>query len=143
VADESPSRRDLLAINAYDPESKGEIEVYISHERLLAVGRRSKGQILEAAELVPQVLQCRGPVFEGFRKEEDEDKRGVGWRCYCGIPDRSYSQDGERCPPRRKQVYLVFVNEDRVVYNWRWELADPDDPLLPQGVENRFARRLP
>jgi len=142
VADESPSRRDYLTIKAYDPATKGEIDVYLSHARLLAVGRRSKGQILEAAEVVPQVLQCRGSVFEGFRSDEDEDKRGVGWRCYCGVPDRSYSPDGERCPPRRGQVYLVFVNEDRVVYNWRWEKADPDDPQVPQGVENRFTRRL-
>ncbi|MGH7221990.1 MAG: hypothetical protein ACRELF_02050 [Gemmataceae bacterium] len=77
MAEESPSRRGCLTIKAYDPETNGEIEVYLSHERLLAVGKRSKGQILEAAELVPQVLQCRGPVFEGFRTEEDEDKRGV------------------------------------------------------------------
>lgn len=143
MAEESSSRRGCLTIKAYDPETKGEIEVYLSHERLLAVGKRSKGQVLEAAELVPQVLQCGGPVFEGFRTEEDEDKRGVGWRCYCGIPDRSYSSDGERRAPRRGQVYLVFVNEDRVVYNWRWEKADRNDPQIPEDVENRFTRRLP
>jgi hypothetical protein len=71
VADESPSRRDFLTIKAYDPAMKGEIDVYLSHERLLAIGRRSRGQILEAAEVVPQILQCRGPVFEGFRISEE------------------------------------------------------------------------
>ncbi len=45
-------------------------------------------------------------------------------------------------PPRRGQVFLVFVNEDRVAYNWRWEQADPHKPDLPLGHEKRFKRRL-
>jgi hypothetical protein len=144
VADEAPSRRDRLTIKAWDPITGGEMDVYISQERLLAIGKRSRGQILETAELVPQALQCRGPVFEGLYTEadEDKDKRGVGWRCYCSLPDRSYTRDGDRCPPRRGQVYLVFVNEDRVAYNWRWEPADPDNPDLPRDHEKRFNRRL-
>jgi hypothetical protein len=88
--------------------------VQISYERLHAIAKRSAGQIKEAAELVPHVLQCRGPVFEGLSSDADEDVRGTGWRCYCGLPDRSYSPDGDKRPPRRGQVYLVFVNEDRV-----------------------------
>src|SRR5690348_10317767 len=104
---------------AYDPVTRGEIEVYVSQDRLLAVGRRSKGQVLEAAYLVPEALACRGPVFEGLCTESDEDLRGVGWRCYCCLPSCSYSEDGDKSPPRRGQFFLVFVNEDRVAYNWR------------------------
>jgi hypothetical protein len=44
--------------------------------------------------------------------------------------------------PRRGQVYLVFLNEDRVPYYRRWEPANPDDPALPHDHENRFKRRL-
>lgn len=142
MADEAPSRRGRLAVKAWDPVTRGEIDVYISYERLQSVAKRSRGQIKEAAELVPQTLQCRGPVFEGLSTDADEDSRGVGWRCYCGLPDRSYTPDGDRCPPRRQQVYLVFVNEDFVAYNWRWEKADPDNPNLPLGCEKRFKRRL-
>ena len=142
MADDAPTRRDALAVNAFDPTTAGDMTVYISYERVQAVGKRSKGQIKEAAYLVPQALQCRGPVFEGLCTEEDEDKRGVGWRCYCSLPSKSYSPDGDECPPRRGQVYLVFVNEDRVVYNWRWERADTDHPDLPRGHEARFKRRL-
>jgi hypothetical protein len=94
------------------------------------------------AEVVPQVLQQHGPVGEGLRRDEDEDARGVGWRCSCGLPDRSSTPDGERCPPRRERVFLVFVNADRVAYNWRWEPADPDDRTLPRDLEDRFRRRL-
>jgi hypothetical protein len=142
VADEAPSRRELLTVKAFDPVTGSEIDVYISQERLLAIGKRSRGQTLEAAYLVPQALQCHGPVFEGLCAEADEDKRGVGWRCYCGLPDSSYTPDGDKCPPRSGQVYLVFVNDDCVAYNWRWERADPDHPDLPLNHEKRFKRRL-
>jgi hypothetical protein len=132
----------MLAIKAFDPVTGGEIEVYISQERLLAIGKRSQGQTLEAAYLVPLTLQCQGLVFEGLRREADEDRRGAGWRCYCSLPDRSYAPDGVRRSPRRGHVYLVFVNDDRVAYNWRWEPADPSDSSLPLAHENRFRRRL-
>lgn len=89
MADESPSRREMLTVKAFDPATGGEIDVSISYERLQAIAKRSTGQIKEVAELIPQVLQCRGPIFEGLAADADEDQRGVGWRCYCGIPDRS------------------------------------------------------
>jgi hypothetical protein len=39
-------------------------------------------------------------------------------------------------------VYLVFVNDETVAYNWRWEKADPDQPTLPVGHATRFKKRL-
>jgi hypothetical protein len=89
VVDETPSRREMLTFKAYDPATGDNIDVSISYERLQAIGKRSLGQIKEAAELVSQVLQCRGPVFEGLSRDANNDIRGVGWRCYCGLPDRS------------------------------------------------------
>jgi hypothetical protein len=35
----------------------------------------------------------------------------------------------------------VFVNDERVAYNWRWEHADPDDHRLPVGYKDRFRDR--
>ena len=108
MADETSSRREKLAIKAFDPITGGEMVVYISQDRLLVIGKRSQGQTLEAAYLVPQTLQCHGPVFEGLCSEEDEDRRGVGWRCYCSLPDRSYTQDGERRSPRADKFSWSF-----------------------------------
>ncbi len=47
-------------------------------------------------------------------------------------------------PDRRTpaQVYLVFINDDGVAYNWRWDRADPDEPSLPVGYQTRFRKRL-
>ena len=98
---------------------------------------------MEAAKIVPLVLQRPTAVWEGLGREVDEDKRGVGWRCYCKVPDRSYAEDGTECGPRRNRIFLVFVNEDRVAYNWRWEPSDSNDPNLPRDLgPNRFRRRL-
>ena len=73
------------------------------------------------------------------------EHRGVGWRCYAGIPDCSYREDGAKQPPWPGDVFLAFVNKDGVVYNWRWEKSDPADPSLPRtddGLKPRFKERL-
>jgi hypothetical protein len=44
--------------------------------------------------------------------------------------------------PYPGQVYLVFLNDEKVAYNWRWEKADPDQPGLPMDHEDRFKQRL-
>jgi hypothetical protein len=135
------SRRTYLKLKARRPEG-GECEVQISYERMQAVGRRSMGQAKEAAYLVPLVLQSPTAVFEGLRRDEDEDRGGYGWRCYCGVPDRAYRIDGTQRPPYPGQVYLVFVNDEGVAYNWRWENADTTDPDLPENHSVRFQHRL-
>jgi hypothetical protein len=139
--DITKTRRDYLSIKANDGRG-GVFDVLISHQRLLALARRSKGQIFEARELVPAVLQGPKAIFEGFCTEGDEDNRGVGWRCYVGGPDRSYTADGQKRPPWEDEVFLVFLNADRVAYNRRWEKCDWDDPMLPQNHADRFKERV-
>ena len=92
--------------------------------------------------IVPMILQQPTAIFEGLRQDEDEDSRGMGWRCYCGIPEHAYHSNGTQRNPYPGQVYLVFVNDERVAYNWRWEKADPDDPKVPENHEARFKTRL-
>jgi hypothetical protein len=117
-------------------------DILVSFDRMQTVGRRSVGHAKECGYIVPAILQKPTAVFEGLRRDEDEDRHGVGWRCYCGIPEHAYHSDGTPRSPYPGQVYLVFVNEDGVAYNWRWEKADPDDPKLPENHEERFKKRL-
>ena len=142
MSDKSESRREGLLIQAIDPGDGKLCEVQISHSRIQAVGRRSMGQAKECAYTVPHILQHPTAIYEGLRREEDEDRWGTGWRCYCGIPEHSYQADGSEGHPYRGQVYLVFVNDEGVAYNWRWEPADADNPRLPGGHETRFTTRL-
>jgi hypothetical protein len=150
MAEGLPERRGYLARPALDPNpdvpdesADGEITVYLSYARLQALGKRSKGQVMEAAHIVPDTLTNPSSMFEGLRRDEDEPRDGeTGWRCYCGCPNASFREDGTRVAPWKGQVYLVFVNEDRVAYNWRWEPADEMDPNLPRNHEARFRKRL-
>jgi hypothetical protein len=136
------SRRNYLTLQALDPASGSSGEVLISYDRMQAVARRSMAHAKECGIIVPMILQRPSAVFGGLRQDEDEDRQGVGWRCYCGIPDQAYHSDGSARPPYPGQVYLVFVNDEGVAYNWRWEKADPDHPELPQNHETRFRKRL-
>lgn len=100
------------------------------------------GAAKEAAFILPTVLQNPVAIFEGLRRDEDEDRWGAGWRCYVGLPDRAYRPDGSETAPWPGKVFLVFINEERVAYNWRWEKCDPADHTLPVGYTDRFTRKL-
>ena len=136
------SRREGILLEAVDPTTGKKCQVQISFARMHAVGKRSLGHAAECGYIVPLVLQEPTAIFDGLRREEDEDRWGYGWRCYCGVPNRSYGIDGREAAPYPGQVYLVFVNDQSVAYNWRWEKCDPQDPTLPMGHEARFKRRL-
>lgn len=138
-----PTRRERLTIEAVNPEDGKSCEVLISYDRIQFVGRISQGHTKECAELVPMILQSPKAVFEGLLRDEDDDKRGLGWRCYCGIPDKAYMPNGDERPPWPNQVFMVFINRERVAYNWRWEQSSSKDPDLPaEHVPERFKRRL-
>lgn len=143
MAPPGDSRREDIIPQAIEPKD-GTLsgEVQISFHRMQTVGRRSMGQAKECGLIAPKIPAQPTAIFEGLRRDEDEDRRGYGWRCYCGVPEQSYRADGTAGPPYPGQVYLVFVNEEQVAYNRRWEKADPAAPHLPMDHENRFKQRL-
>src|SRR5262245_13917700 len=132
MAEGSGSRREHLIIEAFDPPH-GVCGVQLSYARLQSVAKRSLGHTKEAAYIVPYILQNPAAMFEGLMRDEDEGRQreSAGWRCYCGIPECSYDRDGFEGRPYPGQVYLVFINDERVAYNWRWEEADEEDRNLP------------
>jgi hypothetical protein len=143
MAPEDRTRREYLTTWAVNPEDGKPCEVLVSYDRIQFMGRLGMGHTKECAELVPMILQRPTAIFEGLMRDVDDDRKGVGWRCYCGIPDYSYGADGEKSPRRRNQVFLIFLNRDGVAYNWRWEPAHPRDHGLPaEHVPTRFKRRL-
>lgn len=137
------SRREFVKLPALNPaDGKFSDVVQISHDRMQTVARRSLGHAKECALIVPMILRQPTSIFEGLRRDEDEDRRGFGWRCYCGIPEKAYNVDGTPRTAYPGQVYLVFVNDEWVAYNWRWEKSDPEDFTLPQNYMTRFKQRL-
>lgn len=137
------SRREGLEIEAVDPVTGKMLSVIISYDRLHFIKKQGNGAIMLARYAVPYILQRPVQVFEGLRLDEDEDPRGVGWRCYCGIPEHDFSVvDGAELPPRENRVFLVFVNIDKVAYNWAWVKCDEHDHRLPINHKTRFKKPL-
>jgi hypothetical protein len=132
------SRRDRLCIHALDPVTRQTCVVQISQQRLLTIAKWGAWAVKEAAENVPLVLQHPLAIFQGLRRDEDEDPRGTGWRCYCGKPSTKYLKNGSEANADAGQVFLVFVNDESVAYNWRWESVDPENPDYPKSCETRF-----
>lgn len=136
------TRREYLFCDAVDPTTGKNCIVQISYERLRALARRGKGFTLEASETLVEILLRPTGVFEGLCSDDDEDARGYGWRCYCGMPSCRYGANGEKLPVPQNRVFLAFVNTERVVYNWRWEPTDDNRRDLPIGYRDRFRRNL-
>ncbi len=141
-AKKTQTRRERLSIDAVDPESGKMLSVFTSYERVHFIKRQGRGAIMCAGNTVPYILQHPTAIFEGLCFDEDEDMRGVGWRCYCGIPECDFSNDGEELPTRPNRVFLVFVNSERVAYNWSWVKCDENDKKLPTNYKTRFKKRL-
>ncbi|MFC1634135.1 hypothetical protein ACFL5Z_04785 [Planctomycetota bacterium] len=135
-------RREMLALQAVEPGMGKLMTVYVSHRRLMALKKRTKGQILEAGELLPYVIQKPRAIFEGLCRNADEPKmRGYGWLCYSGRPPHAYTEDGKKIPPRRDQVFLAFLTDEKVLYLWYWYKCHPVETDLPIDYEERFKER--
>jgi hypothetical protein len=131
------------AILALEPESKKTHIVSVSPRAIVAAGKRSMGQAFECAYLLPDVLQFPRHVWRGLRWDDDElFSDSPGWLSYCKIPFCSYSEDGEKQPPRLNRVFMVCVNIDRIVYNWWWVPCDSEDRECPENYKTRFREQL-
>jgi len=137
------SRREALRRDAFHPNLSGDFwDVYLDFAYVHDMASHGPGAIKEAFYCVNQILRAPTHLFRGFLKEKDHSRRGEGWLCYCGVPSNSYDDDGNPREPLAKNVFLVFVTRENVVYNWRWERADKNNPLLPEDLEGRFKEHL-
>lgn len=130
-------------VDAVNPNDGSKFTVKISCERMQIVARRGKGHIYEMAYVLPEVLIKPKAIFAGLRRDEDEPKKSnsFGSLCYVGRPSVAYRSNGQRVEPWPGQVYLVFVSDENVAYNWRWEKADSKDLNMPKEFDKRFKRR--
>jgi len=57
------------------------------------------------------------------------------------LPNR-YNFEGVQVRADPNEVFMVFVNENKVAYLWYWHIADDDDKTLPLGHEKRFKKKV-
>src|SRR4051794_18330613 len=127
--DVTRARPDRTVFQAVDPTNGSNFEVYITDRRAKWVAGRGKGAVWEMAYTVTEVLQKPRAIHEGIRWDEDEDRSKDdnvdSWLCYSNRPVHYYDPEtGQKCPSDSDDVFLVFVNKDRIAYHWRWDSAD-------------------
>jgi hypothetical protein len=129
-------------VDGIDPHTGKKRTIQLSYDKLKSLPRLGKGRVLEAAQIVLPTLLHPTAIYEGLTQNRDHDPRGVGWLCYAAIPDRCFEDDGKQFPTPSGEVFVVFVNDEWVAYNWYWVKADVSDPNQPDGYEKRFNKRL-
>lgn len=141
------SRRESLERLAINPETgKPDLVLTLNYNRVNTILNRrdNRGEKLTLAYLVPEAIQKPNALYRGLRFEEDERHscNSPGWLCYCYYPEYRYNQDGQKVKPPADKVFLVFVNEDKEIYNWAWAPADLDALTqrrhLPKDYQERF-----
>lgn len=102
------------------------------------------GAIYEIAESVPAVLSRPRLIYEGIKRDADDDQAGEcpGWLCYVGLPPCRYDLRTGSQRTYQGRVMLVFVNDEKVVYTHRWEEEDSENKGFPADLENRFLKRV-
>lgn len=133
-------------LEAVNPDDGKLYTVKLNHRRMQQMTRRGIGAVLEMAHVVPEVLTNPKAIFEGLRRDEDEkydNDYSIGWLCYVGIPSLAYCSDGREVESWENEMFLVYINDEKVVYNWRWEKAVVDDiDVWSQGPQRRFEKRV-
>lgn len=138
----SKRRRGYCSIDAIDPSDGKKWQVLLPDTKMDYVASQGHGAALELADTVRWTLLHPCALFRGVRDLE-RDISEDAWLCYVGIPHHAYDRKtGARRPPWAGEVFLVFVTDERVVYNWYWYESDSRDSRLPADYEGRFLERI-
>jgi len=140
------SRKYLLAVN---PEpNQPDLRLICLQERITFAKQLGYfGAIMEAVKLVPFTLKNPIAIFEGLRPPDDKySGESPGWLCYCSRPICDFTRSGQECNPKPRKVFLVFVNDDRIIFDWGWEDADgealDDKRYMPRDYKTRFRKQV-
>ena len=133
-----------LRFSAYNPTGEP-LTVRITRHKLLQRARLGKWMMNEVTVTVAEILDQPDAIFEGIRQEEDEHKGpgGAGWWCYVGVPSTRFVNDGaggRKLKP--SELFLVFVTDEHVAYNFRWEEVDSCHDWLRADHPDRFRSRI-
>ncbi len=133
-----------LRFAAFHPAEQA-FTVRVTRHKLIQWAGLGEWRLRELEVSVSEVLERPDAIFEGLRKEEDEGKGpdGAGWWCYAGIPStRFVDYGGGARKPKDSEVFLVFVTDQDVAYNIRWEIVENNTEWLRAEHLERFQRQI-
>jgi hypothetical protein len=129
---------DCRPLDAINPSDGKTWQLFVRTRKIEAVAKRGMGAAKELAYTVPWAVKHPCAIFRGVRDEGEQD-----WLCYVAAPSQAYDyKTGDTVEAWKGEVFLVFVNDDRIIYNWRWEEADPINPKLPKDWEHRYTEKV-
>ncbi len=135
-------------IEALDPATGGTIIVKVMSDLVVRFQKTRPAAMMHeligdrsdprSGSPVQYVLKHPFAIFTGLRELQ------VGGTCYCGVPTCAYTNSGAKIPPVPGKVFCVYINPKGVLFEWRWEPADPDASGLPLGHDDpeRFEMRI-
>lgn len=140
---ESVTSRRGVRWPAVNPKDGKPCEVLISQRRIRWLRQNGIRAIREAEYIVSRILTNPTMIYEGLRRDDDEDRtsNSDGWICYCAAPKFGFDDLGHEMEVRG-EVMMVFVNKEFTAYNWRWEDENPDRPGTPLDHKDRFTREV-
>ena len=143
MADQPEYKNGELIFSAFNPEGQP-FTVKVTRQRLRFLAQSGAWRVEEATQTVGEVLNRPLAIFAGIRQEDDENKgpNGVGWWCYAGVSSTRFLQGGSVRTAKSDEIFLVFVTDEFVAYNSRWELASPRPEWFQDGYLERFRRRI-
>ena len=135
-------RRGYSPLDAIDPRDGKIWQVLLSDDKMDYTASRGGGAALELADTVRWALLNPSSIYRGVRDLE-RDIVEDDWLCYVATPKHAYDyRTNEKVTPWNGEVFLIYVTDERILYNWYWDEADEDDIHLPNDYENRFLERL-
>jgi hypothetical protein len=130
--------RDCAVLPAINPSDGSQWDLLLRHAKMDSMAKRGPGAARELAFTVLWALLHPTAIFRGVREEGEHN-----WLCYVSVPSMAYDhKTGNQRAGWPGEVFLVFVNEDRIIYNWRWEKADVTDIRLPENHQSRFDEQV-
>ena len=82
-------------------------------------------------------------LFGGAGGDIISGDAGTDWWCYAGVPStRFLNYGGGARKPTDQEVFLVFVTDRDVAYNFRWEVVEHNQEWLRTEHPERFKRQI-
>ncbi len=130
-------RKGYFSIESIGDDGKA-ITAFVSRELVSNVlAKRGEWMTKQLQHLVPIALKSPDAIFEGLRDKHDL------WRAHILNKRFTFNFIGtpaRRVEPKTGTVFVVYLNADRVVYNWAVVENDKDDPRFPENFEKRFGK---
>jgi hypothetical protein len=143
VYEKTKTRQFYTTIQALDPHDGGNWDLLVSPKTLEWAAKGGAGKAKELAYTVRWSLLHPITVHLGVR-DWDREISEDNWLCYVARPGFAYNlKTGDKIIPAwDDEVFLVFVNDERVYYQSYWCKCDAVHSHLPVDYEGRFRERV-